>query len=135
MTDLAEGREFLAGALAVRRWSAEFDDPVNGVALQFGADAQDVCYELLEPVGESSPLSKALASRKAILNHVAYRVPNLEAAAEHLMDRDCVPTGLPNPAIAYGGRRIQFFFTPLFMIVELIEALDHKHAFTLMAEA
>jgi hypothetical protein len=51
------------------------------------------------------------------------------------MDQDCVPTGEPKPAIAYGGRRVQFFFTPLHMIVELIEALDHRHVLTQVAEA
>ena len=35
----------------------------------------------------------------------------------------------PKPAIAYGGRRIQFFVTPMRFIVELIEAPYHRHEF------
>jgi methylmalonyl-CoA/ethylmalonyl-CoA epimerase len=133
--DLARGRAFLSESLSVGRWTAEFNDPVNGVLLQFGADEQGLCYELLEPIGENSPVRRALVSRSAILNHVAYRVADLDAARDRLMDQDCIPTADPKPAIAYGGRRIQFFLTPLHMIVELIEAPDHKHLFTQMLEA
>jgi methylmalonyl-CoA/ethylmalonyl-CoA epimerase len=130
--DLASGRAFLAPALGVRRWTAVFDDTVNGVRLQFGADATGVCYELLEPLGEASPVRRALTTGRAILNHVAYRIGDLDTAAEALMLQDCVATGEPKPAIAYGGRRIQFFMTPLNMIVELIEAPDHQHAYDWM---
>lgn len=128
--DLAEGRAFLRSALRVRKWSAEFDDPVNGVLLQFGADAHGLCYELLQPSGDASPVKAALKSQKAILNHVAYLVENLEIAAESLTEEGCIATSEPKPAIAYGGRRIQFFVTPLNMIVELIEAPGHRHAYS-----
>jgi methylmalonyl-CoA/ethylmalonyl-CoA epimerase len=127
--DLAVGRQFLIDALKVSRWSAVFDDPVNGVVLQFGADGQGVCYELLQPAGDNSPVKAALATGRSILNHLAYLVTDLEVAAEKLMSDDCIPTSEPKPAIAYGGRRIQFFVTPLNMIVELIEAPGHRHAY------
>jgi methylmalonyl-CoA/ethylmalonyl-CoA epimerase len=129
VADLAEGRAFMAPALGVDRWSAPFDDAVNGVRLQFGADPSGLCFELLEPFGDHSPVQRALASGRAILNHVAYRVADLDAAADQLTMTDCVPIGEPKPAIAYGGRRIQFFLTPLAMIVEMIEAPDHHHRF------
>jgi len=127
VNDLATGRRFLTETLKIGRWSAVFDDPVNGVILQFGADDRGACYELLQPAGEHSPVRAALKSGRAILNHLAYLVADLEQAAERLVNDDCVPISEPKPAIAYGGRRIQFFLTPLNMIVELIEAPDHRH--------
>jgi len=121
------GRAALANMLGIRKWTTEFDDPINGVRLQFGLDPTGLCYELLEPRDEKSPVYPALAGGKAILNHVAYRVADLGAHSEHLRQCGCAPTSIPKPAIAYGGLNIQFFLTPLRFIVELIEAPDHQH--------
>ena len=126
---LGKGREALAGALMIRDWTEEFRDPVNGVRIQFGRDPAGVVYELLEPLDESSPVHSALATSKAILNHVAYRVADLDAHAERMRNAGCMPTSEPKPAIAYGGRRIPFFVTPVRLIIELIEAPDHAHAY------
>jgi len=35
----------------------------------------------------------------------------------------------PNPAVANGGASIQFFMSPIFSLVELIEAPDHQHQY------
>jgi methylmalonyl-CoA/ethylmalonyl-CoA epimerase len=126
---LEKGRRVLEATVGVEAWTQLWDDPVNGVLIQFGRDASGVCYELLVPKGPESPVAEALSSRKAILNHVAYLVTDLGAAAERLMDAGCAPTADPKPAIAYGGRRIQFFVTPLWLIVELIEAPGHQHVY------
>jgi methylmalonyl-CoA/ethylmalonyl-CoA epimerase len=128
---VAGGRQGFETALQIRRWSAEFVDAVNGVKVQFGRDASGMCYELIEPLGIDSPVQAALRQRRAILNHVAYRVADLGAAATRLEKSGCFRTADPKPAIAYGGKRIQFFATPLHFIIELIEAPDHKHEFSI----
>src|SRR5690349_6936204 len=106
---LSDGRRGFETILQICRWSDEFADPLNGVKVQFGCDASGMCYELLEPLGINSPVQAALRQRRAILNHVAYRVADLETAAAHLGRSGCVPTADPKPAIAYQGKRIQFF--------------------------
>ena len=123
--DLSSGRAALESFLEITGWSAEFPDPINGVFVQFCLDSSGTCYELIAPLGDHSPVTNALSSRRNILNHVAYLVPDLSAARERLRDAGAVPTGDPNPAIAYGGKPIQFFLTPMHFIVELIEATDH----------
>ena len=128
---LAKGRRGIGDALGITLWTDEIEDPVNGVRLQFGRDRAGVVYELLEPLDETSPVYPALASGRAILNHVAYLVPSLEGAAETLRSGGAGPVSAPRPAIAYGGARIQFFVTSVRMIVELIEAPAHRHRFTL----
>lgn len=130
---LDKARERIAPLLAITEWTRRVEDPINGVRLQFGRDPAGVVYELLEPIDEASPVFAAMQSGKAILNHVAYRVPDLAAGAAHLQSSGAARAGDPKPAIAYGGRRIQFFVTPLRFIVELIEAPDHVHAFDLIA--
>ena len=126
---IAKGRKVLADSLAIEKWTEEFRDPVNGVLIQFGADPSGLCYELLEPLDETSPVYPALSSGKAILNHVAYLVDDIGHHAERLHSQGHAPTSEPKPAIAYGGKRIQFFVTPLRFVLELVEAPGHRHAY------
>jgi methylmalonyl-CoA/ethylmalonyl-CoA epimerase len=126
---VVKGRNVLADVLAIDEWTAEFCDPLNGVLVQFGRDPAGVVYELIEPLDETSPVYTALTTAKGILNHVAYRVADLSAGAERMRSTGCAPTAEPKPAVAYGGRNIQFFITPLRLIVELIEAPDHMHEY------
>jgi methylmalonyl-CoA/ethylmalonyl-CoA epimerase len=127
---LERGRSRLADLLSISDWTGAIDDPVNGVRLQFGRDPAGLVYELLEPLGQDSPVHSALQGGRAILNHVAYRVPDLKAGAEHFARAGAAPVGEPKPAIAYDGLPIQFFVTPLRFVIELIEAPDHAHAFS-----
>jgi methylmalonyl-CoA/ethylmalonyl-CoA epimerase len=126
---LGKGRERMSALLSITDWTAPIDDIVNGVRLQFGRDPAGVVYELLEPLGEDSPVYPALRTGMAILNHVAYLTVDLSAAAAHLASAGAARATDPKPAIAYGGRPIQFFVTPLNFIIELIEASGHEHAF------
>ena len=128
---LDKARGQMAKLLAIGDWTATIDDPINGVRLAFGRDPAGVVYELLEPLDETSPVYPALEGGKAILNHVAYRVADLGAGAARLKAGGAAKVSEPKPAIAYGGRPIQFFVTPLRFIIELIEAPDHQHAFEL----
>ena len=128
--DLAQGRDHFAGLFGVVLWTEEFCDEVNDVLAQFGLDASGVCYEIIAPLGPGSPIAQALRRGQRILNHIAYRVPDLRAAAERLQAQGCMPATKPSVAIAYGGRPIQFFATPLGFLAELIEAPDHAHKFT-----
>ena len=130
-----KGRSTLSQALGVKEWTQVIDDPVNGVRLQFGRCPSGMVYELLEPIDHSSPVHAALTSRKALLNHIAYRVDDLDRGAERLYAAGCSPAGAPKPAVAYGGALIQFFVTPERFIVELIEAPSHAHLFEIARAA
>ncbi|HWU72889.1 MAG TPA: VOC family protein [Sphingomonas sp.] len=126
---LDRGRKHFVHALGVSDWTDPIEDPVNGVHLQFGRDGSGMVYELVAPLDTGSPVAGALAARKNLLNHVAYRVPDLAEAAAGLREARCFPTAEPKPAIAFGGAMIQFFVTPIDTIVELIEAPDFAHDF------
>lgn len=128
-----KGRAHFSGALSVDEWTDPLVDPVNGVRLQFGRDRSGTVYELLSPIDTDSPVQGALAGRKNLLNHVAYRVPDLVGAAAHLREARCLPTADAKPAIAFGGAAIQFFVTPIDTIIELIEAPDFRHDFRRLA--
>lgn len=126
---LEAGRAALKTVLEITRWTEEFSDPVNRVYAQFGTDASGICYELIAPLGDDSPIAKALNTGKNILNHVAYLVPNLATASESMRAAGAVATSEPKPALAYGGKYIQFYVTPMRFIIELIEAPAHRHRY------
>lgn len=126
------GRSHFARILDVHNWSKEFSDDLNGVTVQFGRDHSGVCYEIIEPRGQNSPILRALKDRRSILNHVAYRVHDLTRSAAELRAFGCAPTGPARPAVAYNRQKIQFFVTPLNFILELIEAPEHKHQFVFL---
>ena len=83
-----------------------------------------LCYELVAPAGEESPVTQVLKTRRNVINHLAYRVSNLQASAERLRTQRHLPLGPSQPAIAFGGSHVQFFLSPLGHIVELIEGVE-----------
>lgn len=126
---LRDGRSVLASTFEITGWTDEFCDPVNGVCVQFCKDSSGICYEVIAPLGDQSPVKGALSARRNILNHVAYLVSDLPAESSRLRSAGARSTGRPKPAVAYAGRRIQFFVTPMHLIIEMIEAPNHQHTF------
>ena len=134
LRSLAEGRTHLRALFGIVRWTAEFDDPLNRIRVQFGRDGSGIVYELIAPNGPEGPVGEALRTGSRILNHVAYLTPDLEQSAERLRRGGCMPFSDPTPAIAYDGRPIQFFISRYRFLIELIEAPDHQHRFETLFE-
>jgi methylmalonyl-CoA/ethylmalonyl-CoA epimerase len=121
VNDLAGGRDKLSRLLPIDGWSEEIADPGIGVWVQFGRDASGFRYELVAPLAKPSPVCDALKSGRNILNHVAYRVTDLDRAAAHLRTEGAIPLGPAKPAVAFTGARVMFFLTPMKFICELVE--------------
>ena len=128
--DIARGRELLGEMFGITNWTEVFADEGIGVYVQFGIAASGPCYELVAPLGEQSPVDGALRAGKNILNHVAYLTADLEAEGERLRSLGSVAVAAAQPAVAYAGRRVQFWLSPLRFIVELIEAPEHEHSYS-----
>lgn len=121
VVDIEEAKKKFASILPVREWGKVFDDGVLRIRCCFGEDDGGLRYELVAPFGSPNPVSGVLRSGRNILNHVAYCVPDLEAAARALQETGAVPMGPPQPALAFGGALVIFLLTELGFIVELIE--------------
>ena len=121
VSDLASGREKMAALLPIVSFSDITEDSLLGVRVQFGVDSSGIRYELVAPYGEKNPVSGVLKAGKNILNHVAYRVPNLDESMKKLQAAGCDQLGQPAPALAFGGANVVFFYSPLKFIIELIE--------------
>lgn len=120
--DIEQGKQQMFEILSVAQWTDTLEDPLQKVYACFGRDRTGIRFELIAPTGPTSPLARVLSEGVNILNHVAYRVPDLQASAERLRTQRCAPVGPAQPGIAYDNKPIQFFLTPLRMLIELIES-------------
>jgi methylmalonyl-CoA/ethylmalonyl-CoA epimerase len=95
-------------------------DPLQDVELQFLHDEAGVRIELIRPMSESSPVARALRQGGG-LNHICYRVADLDASVEALVARDAKLVREPRPAAAFDGRRVAFLYTRQRELVEFVE--------------
>ena len=123
------GRPRLAPLWGVSRWTRVFEDPIHKVIVQFGRDMSGIVYELVAPLSDDAPIKQALCKGQNLLNHVAYRTPDLAAAAAVLRGQGCIPLGRPAPAVAFGGQPVQFFLTPVRIILEVVQGAATVHSF------
>jgi methylmalonyl-CoA/ethylmalonyl-CoA epimerase len=123
------GRPRLAPLWGVDAWTQVFSDPIHKVIVQFGRDASGIGYELVAPLSDDAPIAQALSKGQNLLNHVAYRTPDLATAAGVLRGQGCIPLGRPAPAVAFGGQPVQFFLTPVRIILEVVQGAATVHRF------
>lgn len=96
-----------------------FEDPVQRIRGQFLLHGT-FRIELLEPLGEDSPLGGYL-KRGIKMYHQAFLVKDIRAAIAELTAGGSFLLVGPVPAVAFGGRNIAFLAMPGALIVELIE--------------
>jgi methylmalonyl-CoA/ethylmalonyl-CoA epimerase len=113
--------DFMAPVFAPESVSDTFADPIQQVRVCFVRMQGGTVIELVEPLGEQSPIHAYIGSKRGGIYHVCYEVPNLEAAIAAMRAKKCMPLGKPVPAVAFGGRRIVFMLTPQRDLVELLE--------------
>jgi len=97
------------------------EDPLQKVKLLFLQAAPNVFLELIEPIGQDSPAYGSLKQRIRF-HHVCFEVPDLSGASNALQGGGALMITEPQPASAFEGRRIAFFYLKIGMVVELLEA-------------
>ncbi len=121
VTDLNEALAFYRDVLGIEPLPSETADGATIVRLPLG----DVDVELLHPRVADSPVARFLERRGPGIHHVAYRVPDLEAAMEacrrhgyQLVDE--------TPRVGAGGRRIAFVHpkTTAGILIELTDTSE-----------
>ena len=96
-------------------------DPLQDVELQFLTDTAGSRIELIRPLTPDSPAARALEHGGG-LNHICYRVSDLESSLQALVARSAKVVRPPLPAVAFDGRRVAFLYTRQRELVELVEA-------------
>jgi methylmalonyl-CoA/ethylmalonyl-CoA epimerase len=99
-----------------------FEDPHQVVRVAFLAPrySQDPLVELVQPNGDNSPVLNFL-KRGGGLHHLCYEVKNLDARLAYSNELGEKIVRPPRPAVAFGGRRIAWVFTPNRLLVEFLE--------------
>lgn len=98
--------------------------PEHGVTVVF-IDVGNTKIELLEPLGESSPIAAFLAkSPSGGMHHVCYEVDDILAARDHLKASGARVLGDGNPKIGAHGKPVLFLHPKDFQgtLVELEQA-------------
>jgi len=95
-------------------------DPLQDVELQFLEDDAGVRVELIRPLSGDSPAARAVKQGGG-LNHICYRVKDLDASVTALVANDAKLVREPRPAVAFNGRRVAFLYTRQRELVEFVE--------------
>ena len=86
-----------------------FDMPEQGVRVCF-VDAPNTQIELLEPLGDNSPIAKFLdRNADGGIHHICYEVPDIIAARDTLIADGARVLGDGNPKIGAHGKPVLFF--------------------------
>jgi len=103
--------------------SGPFDDPIQKVTVNFlkqqTGDASEI--ELIAPLTEDSPIRSILAKGSAAAYHLCFETTDLDGALAYVKSKGCIIVSAPAPAVAFGGRRIAWFYTPTRQLFELVE--------------
>jgi methylmalonyl-CoA/ethylmalonyl-CoA epimerase len=81
---------------------------------------QNPVVELVEPAGDDSPVIGFL-KRGGGLHHFCYEVTELERQLEVARSLGMLIAKMPQPAAAFGGRRIAWVYTKQRLLLELLE--------------
>lgn len=111
-----------------------FEDPLQKVKVAFLTTCPgEPQIELVEPVGDSSPVRKFLLEKGGGLHHFCYETKNLEAELRVFRSRRAILVSHPRPAVAFDGRRIAWVLTRENLLVELLETAGIKRLNTSLA--
>lgn len=97
-------------------------DPIQKVEVCFLSlsGRESPVIELVAPTQQDSPIAKYLQKRIGGY-HACYRVADLDQSIDKARGAGCILIGEPVPAVAFNGRRICWLFTPMQLLVELVE--------------
>ncbi len=122
VADIAASAPAFTASLAATWDGCVYADPHQKVKVTFlvtrPGDAQ---IELVEPLGEDSPVAAFLQKKGGGLHHLCYEVPDLEAGIAEMKSRGALLARPPKPAVAFRGRRIAWVLTREKLLMELLE--------------
>ncbi len=125
--ELDPAANMLQSLLGYRVISGPFDDPIQKVTVNFLTQSdEDVAeIELIAPLTADSPINSMLNKSGGGAYHLCFETNDMERALAHIKRHKCLVVSAPAPAVAFGGRRIAWFYTSTRQLVELVECADN----------
>jgi len=108
------------GSLGWKIKSKLIYDPIQHVNIVFMGDENNVLYELIEPIDNTSPIYNLLKKRIS-LYHFCYEVNDIITKIEELTKNDFLLITGPVEAVAFNGKRIAFLINHDNLTIELVE--------------
>jgi methylmalonyl-CoA/ethylmalonyl-CoA epimerase len=130
VSSIAEGLARWESAMFARSVSARYTDDIQKATVLFLELPDGVRLELVEPLTNDSPVDGFLAKGGG-LHHLCFEVGSLAQQIQHMRRQHAVLVRRPQPAVAFGGRRIAWMMTKERMLVEYLE----KNALAVADEA
>ncbi len=96
-------------------------DPIQNVRIAFLEKENMPVIELLEPVDDSSPVSKTINKSGVTPYHCCYEVNDITDAVNRLKKMKYIPLSLPVEAIALSNKKICFLYNKDVGLIELLE--------------
>ena len=120
--EIVSALEGFACSLGASRSGRIFEDPVQKVKVAFLTTGPgEPQIELVEPLGGDSPVWKFL-NKGGGLHHFCYETGDLEGELRLMQSRKAMLLKKPQPAVAFGGRRIAWMLTRENLLLEFLEA-------------
>ena len=123
--DLDFGKKEISKFVNITSISEEIKDNEIGVKIIFIRDISNINYELVAPLGDSSPVTGVLSRGKDFLNHIAYMTTAFDENIKRLRSEGMMPLGPAKKAKAFGGARVIFLLSTLGFIIELVEKKEN----------
>jgi methylmalonyl-CoA/ethylmalonyl-CoA epimerase len=122
VADLETALNFYSSVLGLRILSPAVDDPIQKVRVCFLAEPgrERPSIELIHPLGDDSPVNSYL-KKGCGAYHLCYEVSDISGTLAELRRMGCLTISPPVPAVAFGGRKIAWSFTPTRHLLELLE--------------
>lgn len=117
---IAVQAEHYLRALGIGPSSEVVEDEIQRVRVAFVQMEPGVSLEFVEPLDESSPVSRLLKTGGGIY-HLCFEVPDLDAAVAQVCAAGGLKISGPVPARAFGGRRIVWVYTKNRALIEFLE--------------
>lgn len=119
---IARAAEDFAASMSLRWDGRVIHDPRQNVRVTFfyPGDSRNPAYELVEPAGEASPVTRFL-KKGGGLHHVCYEVDDIDSALRHTRAVGLAVVSMPTPAVAFEGRRIAWVCSRNRLLMELLE--------------
>jgi hypothetical protein len=121
VSDIKQASKNLKAIIPIKKKTKIITDKSWKVKILFLIDNNKVTYEIIEPLGKSSPIYNALKKNINILNHIAYESINFEKDCKKLIKQGLVPLTKAMGAVAFKNKKVIFFYTKEKFILELIE--------------